>query len=104
MVNEHPGVGGEILSSVFDDPDMLSVVKSHHERFDGKGYPEHLSGSQISMFAQIVAVADAYDAMTSTRSYRPSLSKEEALNRIKQQSGCQFNPEIVKAIIKVIEA
>jgi len=103
MVNEHPGVGGEILSSVFDDPDMLTVVKSHHERFDGKGYPEHLAGNQISMFAQIVAVADAYDAMTSTRSYRPAISREEALSRIKEQSGSQFNPEVVKAILKVFE-
>jgi len=101
-VNDHPAVGGEILSTVFDDPDMLSAVKSHHERFDGKGYPEHLAGDQISMFAQIVSVADAYDAMTSTRSYRPAMSKEAALGRIQQQSGSQFNPEVVEAITKAL--
>ncbi|MFH1281397.1 MAG: HD domain-containing phosphohydrolase, partial [Candidatus Omnitrophota bacterium] len=103
VVNKHPGVGGEILRPVFEDQDILSAVRSHHEHFDGKGYPEHLLGSQINIFAQIVAVADAYDAMTSTRSYRPGMSKEDALNRIKQQSGSQFNPEIVKAMIKVFE-
>lgn len=103
MINEHPRIGGEILSSVFDDPDMLLAVRSHHENFDGKGYPEHLAGDQINMFAQIVSVADAYDAMTSTRSYRPSMSKEAALSQIKEQSGQQFNPEVVKAIIKALE-
>jgi len=102
VINEHPAVGGEILSSVFDDADMLSVAKSHHEHFDGSGYPEHLAGNQINIFAQIVSVADAYDAMTSNRSYRPAMSKEEALRRIKEASGAQFNPEVVKAFIKTL--
>jgi putative nucleotidyltransferase with HDIG domain len=103
IINEHPVVGEEIVSSVIDDKDMRLAVRSHHEYFDGTGYPDHLVGDQINIFAQIVAVADAYDAMTSTRSYRPAMSMEDALNRIRQQSGSQFNPEIVKAIIKVFE-
>lgn len=102
VINDHPQVGAEILSTVFDNPDMLAAVKSHHEHFDGSGYPEHLVGNQINMFAQIVAVADTYDAMTSTRSYRPAMSKEAALIKIKEQSGTQFNSEVVKALIKAL--
>ncbi|MFA5093490.1 MAG: HD domain-containing phosphohydrolase [Candidatus Omnitrophota bacterium] len=102
LINNHPAVGEEILKPVFDDPDMLAAVKSHHEYFDGTGYPEHLSKDQINIFAQIVAVADAYDAMTSTRSYRPAMSKEDALVKIKEQNGVQFNPEVVKALIKAL--
>jgi len=102
VINDHPAIGQEILSSVFDDLDMLAAVKSHHEHFDGSGYPEHLAGNQINMFAQIVSVADTYDAMTSTRSYRPAMNKEAALLKIKEQSGAQFNPEVVKALIKAL--
>lgn len=99
VINDHPRVGGEILSSVFDDADMLAAVKSHHESFDGTGYPEHLAGRQINLFAQIVAAADTFDAMTSTRSYRVAMSKLDALDLIKQQSGLRFSPEIVKATL-----
>lgn len=104
IINEHPKVGEEILSLVFDDTDLLSVVRSHHEHFDGKGYPDHLVGGKINTSAQIVAVADAFDAMTSTRPYRSAMSKVDAINIIKQESGTQFNPEVVKAFIESLEA
>lgn len=103
IVNEHPVVGEEIMCSVFDDEDMRFVVRSHHEHFDGTGYPDHLAGEGINIFAQIVSVADAYDAMTSTRSYRPAMSREDALARVKQHSGTQFNPAVVKAFIKALD-
>ena len=82
---------------------MLSVVRSHHERYDGKGYPDGLKGDQINILAQIVTVADAYDAMTTSRSYKIALTKEEALARLKESTGTQFSPAVVLAFASVLE-
>jgi len=103
VVHKHPEVGEEILKPVFPDSQMLSVVRSHHERYDGKGYPDGLKGDQLNIFAQIVAVADAYDAMVSARSYKTALTKEEALAGIKEGAETHFNPAVVQAFIKVSE-
>ncbi len=92
QIHKHPEVGEEILRPVFLDEEMLTVVRSHHERFDGSGYPDGLKGNQISIFAQITSVADAYDAMTSSRAYRSALSQEEAIKRLKDVSSTQFSP------------
>ncbi|MDD3345166.1 MAG: HD-GYP domain-containing protein [Candidatus Omnitrophica bacterium] len=100
-VRKHPEVGEEILKPVFLDRRMLSVIRSHHERFDGTGYPDGLKDGQISIFAQIASVADAYDAMTSSRSYHAALGREEAVARIKAGSGTQFNPDVVRALLEV---
>jgi HD-GYP domain-containing protein (c-di-GMP phosphodiesterase class II) len=102
LVRKHPAVGEEILKPVFLDPEMLSVIRSHHERYDGTGYPDHLKSDEIGIFPQIVSVADAYDAMTSTRSYHKKMSKEEAVVKIKEGSGTQFNPKVVEAFCKII--
>ncbi|MFA5350559.1 MAG: HD-GYP domain-containing protein [Candidatus Omnitrophota bacterium] len=103
LVRKHPEVGEEILKPVFLDPQMLSVIRSHHERYDGSGYPDGLKADDTTISAQIVSVADAYDAMTSSRSYHAAMAKEEALEKIKAGSGTQFNPAVVQAIIKVLE-
>jgi len=103
LIHKHPEVGEEILKPVFPDSRMLAVVRSHHERYDGKGYPDGLKGDQLNIFAQIVAVADAYDAMVSARSYKKALSREEALAGIKQGAGTHFNPAVVQALIRVLE-
>ncbi|MDD4183121.1 MAG: HD domain-containing protein, partial [Candidatus Omnitrophica bacterium] len=102
LIHQHPAVGEEILKPIFLDEEMLAVVRSHHERFDGKGYPDGLRAGQINIFAQIVSVADSYDAMTSSRSYRVALSKEEAIARLKEGCGTQFNPAIVEAFIRAL--
>ncbi|MFA6358653.1 MAG: HD domain-containing phosphohydrolase [Candidatus Omnitrophota bacterium] len=102
LIRKHPEVGEEILKPVFLDAEMLSVVRSHHERYDGQGYPDHLNSQQMGIFPQIVSVADAYDAMTSTRSYHVQMAKEEALTKIREGSGTQFNPEVVEAFCKII--
>ena len=103
LMRKHPVVGEEILEPVFMDANMLSVIRSHHEHYDGTGYPDGLKAGKASIFSQIVAVADAYDAMTSSRSYRAALTKEEALAKVKAGSGSQFNPAVVQAFVKVLE-
>jgi HAMP domain-containing protein len=103
IVRKHPEVGEEILEPVFLDAQMLSVIRSHHERYDGTGYPDGLKAEDTSIFSQIVSVADAYDAMTSSRSYHAALTKEETLIKIKAGAGTQFNPAVVQALIKILE-
>ncbi len=102
LIRKHPAVGEEILKPVFLDAEMLSVIRSHHERYDGKGYPDNLKPEQTGIFPQIVAVADAFDAMTSTRSYHEKMAKEEGVAKIREGAGTQFNPEVVEAFCKII--
>lgn len=102
-IKQHPLLGEEILKPVMGQEEMLAVVKEHHERHDGKGYPRQLSGDDISIFASIVSVADAYHAMTSDRSYRQALSPQEAVEELKKNSGTQFHPKIVEIFLQVLE-
>ncbi|MCX6357705.1 MAG: HD domain-containing protein, partial [Candidatus Aureabacteria bacterium] len=74
----------------------------HHELIDGKGYPDGLAGDQIPLEARILAVADAYDAMTSARAYRSALGAAAACAELKKNAGTQFNPEVVKAFLEVL--
>ena len=104
QIRKHPIIGGESVKPVFyrDEIIMLSI-RQHHERYDGGGYPDKLKGEEISLYAQIVAVADAYDAMTSDRAYRKALGKAAAIAEIKKHSGGQFAPDVVQAFLEVIE-
>lgn len=79
------------------------IAHSHHERWDGKGYPQNLKGEDIPIEARIVAVADAFDAMTNTRPYRLALTAEEALDEIKAGSGTQFDPSVVEAFLRLVQ-
>jgi putative nucleotidyltransferase with HDIG domain len=103
IIRGHPVTGEEILKPLFLDEEMLAVVRSHHERYDGGGYPDKISGGNISFFAQIISVADAYDAMTSERAYRPALSQEKAARELKNNCGTQFNPQVVEAFLNVLQ-
>lgn len=103
VIKEHPVTGEEILKPLFLDKEMLAAVRSHHERYDGKGYPDKISGENISIFAQIISAADSYDAMTSARAYRPALSRDEAARELKNNSGTQFNPQVIKAFLSVLQ-
>jgi putative nucleotidyltransferase with HDIG domain len=103
VIREHPVTGEEILKPLLLDEEMLVMVRSHHERYDGRGYPDKISGGNISIFAQIISVADAYDAMTSARAYRPALSKEGAIGELKNNCGTQFNPQVVEAFLSVLQ-
>jgi HD-GYP domain-containing protein (c-di-GMP phosphodiesterase class II) len=103
IIKEHPAIGEEILSPVFLDKKLLNIVRHHHERYDGKGYPDGLKGEATDILAQIVCVADAFDAMTSNRAYRDSFMKDVAIVELKKNSGTQFNPRVVEAFLKIAE-
>ena len=82
---------------------ILPIVRSHHERWDGRGYPDGLSGEGIPPLARIVALADAFDAMTSDRPYRKGMAPEEAFNEIERGSGRQFDPRFAAAFLAIRE-
>jgi HD-GYP domain-containing protein (c-di-GMP phosphodiesterase class II) len=79
-------------------------VRHHHERYDGKGYPDGLKGDEIALGAQIISVADAYDAMTSSRPYRRGLPPKQAARQIMKNTGIQFNPRVAEAFVTVFES
>jgi len=95
----HPVIGEGIVRPLKFLPSERQLILYHHERFDGKGYPEGLEGERIPLLARILAVADTYDAMTSTRPYRRALSHDEAIRELKANSGTQFDPEVVRAFL-----
>ena len=102
-VKLHALKGAQILEPLTFLEGVIRIVKQHHERYDGKGYPFGLKGEQIDIGARIMAVADTYDAMTSARPYRPNpLSKEEAVEEIQKSIATQFDPRVVEAFLKVV--
>ncbi|MFC1651027.1 HD domain-containing phosphohydrolase [Candidatus Latescibacterota bacterium] len=103
-VKQHPELGVRIIEPLLQNKSELRYVRSHHERYDGKGYPDGLKGDSIPLEARIMAVADCYDAMTSQRSYRTALSKEYALSEIEKNKGTQFCPQITDLFIESISS
>lgn len=101
IIKSHTFVGAEAVSKVAGFNNSIQVIRSHHERWDGKGYPDQLKGEEIPPLARVAAIADAFDAMTSTRSYRSALSVEEAYQRILDGSGTQFDPQLIEEFKKV---
>ncbi|MFZ5969234.1 MAG: HD-GYP domain-containing protein [Bacillota bacterium] len=97
VIQRHPEIGAKILSEVDFLGDVANIIKYHHERYDGKGYPEGLSGPAIPIEACILSVADAYDAMTSDRPYRKAMTSQMAQNILIKESGTQFHPIVAKA-------
>src|SRR3989442_9038738 len=96
-----PIFGARILGPLMRDaPGALAIVRSHHERLDGSGFPDGLKGDQIPFEARLVSVADAFDAMTSVRPYRPSLSVKHAMRELEEGKGVQFDGEIVQAFLR----
>ena len=103
QIKNHPTIGEHILSNATIFKDMIPIVKHHHERFDGRGYPSRLAGTDIPYFARIAAVADTFDAMTSKRSYRDPLPLQVVIDEIKKCSGTQFDPDIAKVFVEILE-
>jgi putative nucleotidyltransferase with HDIG domain len=104
IIKTHPVVGTEAVKNVEGIKDSICVIRSHHERWDGKGYPDQLKGEDIPLLARVSAVADAFDAMTSSRSYREAMPVEEAYRRIIEGKGSQFDPILVEEFKKVYPA
>lgn len=98
MIEEHAVVGAWMVSSV-GNADVIAAVRHHHEAWDGSGYPDGVSGTEIPLFARIIAVADAYDAINSTRPYRASCGRQHAVEVLKAESGRQFDPKVVECFL-----
>ena len=102
VLKEHPSHGGELIEPLRDFlGDFAESATQHHEKFDGTGYPLGLAGEEITLAGRIVAVADAYDVMTSTRSYKKPMSAEVAREELARNSGTQFDPEVVRAFLNI---
>ena len=95
-IKQHPSIGASIIQTIPSISDILPVVYSHHERIDGKGYPQGLAGQEICLWARMTAVADTYDALTSDRPYRKGMSHQKALEIINTVSGSQLCPDTVR--------
>jgi len=103
IVKKHPEIGYKILAPVTMLAPVAPMVLYHQEWFNGKGYPEGLSGEEIPLGARIVGILDAWGAMTSERPWRPALTKEEALKEIRKGAGTQFDPRVVEAFVAAVE-
>lgn len=99
LIREHPSRGREMIGRIPPLRDLAEAVAQHHEWFGGGGYPNDINGEDIAISARILAVADAFDAMTSTRAYRPALSRDQAVAELISKAGLQFDPELVRLFI-----
>jgi putative nucleotidyltransferase with HDIG domain len=97
-MRRHAALGERLLARILQQPDVLAVVRSHHERWDGRGYPDGKRGEEIPLAARIVAVADAFQAMIEPRPYRDPRTRASALEEITSESGLQFDPGCVEAL------
>jgi putative nucleotidyltransferase with HDIG domain len=102
LMEAHPVAGVELLKDVEFPWDVLPMVRSHHERWDGAGYPDRLAGEDIPRDARVLAVADVFDALTTDRPYRPAFSREEALRMMREDNGKSFDPDIFAAFERVV--
>ena len=102
-MQDHSAIGERILVNWEIYPEMARIVRHHHERIDGMGYPDGIAGDEIPLTSRIISVADAYNAMTSDRPYREAMPRETAIAELQSNTGTQFDPRIISALIKVVE-
>lgn len=100
----HARLGGNIVRNIEDAHDIVEAVLHHHERWDGAGYPIGLRGGDIPQLARILAVADAFDAMSSQRPYRDRLAQEKILRTLREASGTQFDAMVVESFLNAVES
>jgi len=103
LMKKHPEIGANIIKPLAFMQHELFIVRHHHERVDGKGYPDGLLGDELDLLTKIITVADSFDAMTSKRSYKENMGNKEAVIELRRCSGSQFDPEIVKVFVEVLE-
>ena len=101
-IKKHPAAGARILEGLSQFSDLAPIVRGHHERVDGGGYPDGLSGEKIPQGARIIAVADSFDAMVSNRQYRKRMSLEKAVSELERCRGTQFDPPAVDAFKQLL--
>jgi ligand-binding sensor domain-containing protein len=102
-IKQHPTIGSQILQSITTMPEITVGARGHHERYDGSGYPDKIKGKDIPLIARIIGVADAYDAMTSNRSYRKFMEQAKVRSELNKYKGTQFDPEIADKMIEIID-
>jgi HD-GYP domain-containing protein (c-di-GMP phosphodiesterase class II) len=102
-IRKHPEVGFRIAQASPELRPIAELILTHHERWDGKGYPQGLAGEKIPLLSRILAVADAYESMTAGRPYKPGMSREQAAAEIRRQAGTQFDPAIVRQFLGILE-
>ena len=103
LMRRHPIIGWQILKPVPRLSDVAEIVHHHHERFDGQGYPDHLSGDGIPLGARIIGIVDSFSAMTDARVYKAARSREEAVAELRRCSGAQFDPHLVEIFVRLLE-
>lgn len=103
VMREHPAIGAQIVSPIRFLAGAIEIVQSHHERWDGLGYPRGLRGERIPLAARVFAVADSFDAMTSDRPYRAAMRVDEALGEIRRGAGTQFDPDVARAFLDLAD-
>lgn len=103
IMKKHPSIGADIISKIQGFEDISDMIRYHHERWDGRGYPSKLKENEIPFGSLIIAIADTYDAITSDRVYRKGLGKDKAIQILKEEKGKQFNAELVDVFLSVIE-
>ncbi|MCX7702635.1 MAG: HD domain-containing protein [Planctomycetota bacterium] len=105
VIRRHPDVGYKIIKNIDSDDaaEVARIVRYHHERYDGKGYPDGISGKEIPIFARLIAVCDTYDAMTSHRPYRPPMPKEKVIEELERGSGVQWDSAITTLMLKLVK-
>lgn len=102
-IKKHPGLGAEVVADINLFDELSPEIRAHHERLDGRGYPDGLVGNEIPLAGRILAVADAFEALTSDRPYRRALTTKEALDELWRSAGKQHDPEALKALQRVLE-
>ena len=102
-IKNHPSIGAHILGSAAAFKEMIPIVKHHHEKFDGRGYPSGLKGEEIPYLARIAAIADTFDAMTSRRSYRNALDLQIVIDEIERCKGTQFDPQLADVFLDILK-
>jgi response regulator RpfG family c-di-GMP phosphodiesterase len=101
IVQEHPVIGERILAPIIHNREVLAAIRGHHERIDGNGYPDGLKGDHIPLLARLISIPDCFDAMTTSRAYRPAMPLSQALSIIREGAGTQFQPEFVQAFLQI---
>ncbi|HBM81727.1 MAG TPA: hypothetical protein DD426_13005, partial [Clostridiaceae bacterium] len=104
IIKQHPVIGANIIKDVDALKKSQKIVRWHHERYDGKGYPDGIGGDDIPLDAYIISIADAFDAMCSDRPYRKAMTKSQAVNIIKDERGKQFHPKVADVFLDILKS